>query len=118
MLACVCMGARVSTPRLRALRAAVDVGVVGLQAFYQASAFNVNIGGWNTASVTSLDSVCAASARRAHRGGRRSVGVRCGAAECAAAPPTMSRARGYVCVSAHASVLVCDDIRGYMYSYM
>ena len=42
--------------------AAVDVGVVGLQAFYQASAFNVNIGGWNTASVTTLSSVCALSA--------------------------------------------------------
>jgi hypothetical protein len=41
--------------------------VVGSQAFYQASTFNANIGAWNTASVTSLASVCAASARRAHR---------------------------------------------------
>ncbi len=31
--------------------------VVGLQAFYYASAFNMNIGGWNTASVKTLSSV-------------------------------------------------------------
>jgi surface protein len=36
--------------------------VVGSQAFYYASAFNANIGGWNTASVTTLSSVCAPSA--------------------------------------------------------
>jgi hypothetical protein len=31
---------------------------VGSQAFYYASAFNVNIGAWNTASVATLDAVC------------------------------------------------------------
>ena len=36
--------------------------MVGSQAFYYASAFNANIGGWNTASVTTLSSVCAPSA--------------------------------------------------------
>ena len=32
----------------------------GAQAFYSASAFNANIGAWNTASVSSLSYVCAA----------------------------------------------------------
>ena len=32
----------------------------GAQAFYGASAFNANIGAWNTASVTTLEAVCAA----------------------------------------------------------
>ncbi len=32
----------------------------GAQAFYSASAFNANIGAWNTAAVTTLDRVCAA----------------------------------------------------------
>ena len=36
--------------------------VVGPQAFNGASAFNANIGAWNTASVTTLSSVCAVSA--------------------------------------------------------
>ena len=33
---------------------------VGSQAFQSASAFNANIGAWNTARVTTLESVCAA----------------------------------------------------------
>ncbi len=32
----------------------------GAQAFYGASAFNANIGAWNTAAVTTLNRVCAA----------------------------------------------------------
>jgi hypothetical protein len=36
--------------------------VVGSQAFSSTTAFNANIGGWNTASVTTLSSVCAPSA--------------------------------------------------------
>ena len=32
----------------------------GAQAFQSASAFNANIGAWNTATVTTLDGVCAA----------------------------------------------------------
>jgi hypothetical protein len=32
----------------------------GAQAFYQASAFNANIGVWNTASVSNMQGVCAA----------------------------------------------------------
>jgi hypothetical protein len=32
---------------------------LGPQAFQYASAFNANIGAWNTASMTTIDSVCA-----------------------------------------------------------
>ena len=38
--------------------------MVGSQAFYYASGFNANIGGWNTASVKDMSSVCAPSAVR------------------------------------------------------
>jgi surface protein len=82
---------------LRALRAAVDLGVVGSQAFVEATALSVDlstwntasvtamhgafqggdsatlagIGEWNTAAVTSLSYVCAAFGPAArHRGGR------------------------------------------------
>ena len=41
------------------VRCGVDRLVVGSQAFYYASAFNANIGSWNTASVTALSSVFA-----------------------------------------------------------
>ena len=44
---------RASTFRRRGLR-------VGRQVFLQASAFNANIGTWNTARVTKLWAVCAA----------------------------------------------------------
>jgi hypothetical protein len=45
---------------MRAPSAGVDRVRLGSQAFYWASAFNANIGAWNTARVTSLESVCAA----------------------------------------------------------
>jgi hypothetical protein len=38
----------------------VDRGWLGSQAFAYASAFNADIGAWNTAAVTSLNQVCAA----------------------------------------------------------
>ncbi len=37
---------------------------VGSQAFYEASAFNANIGAWNSAAMTDLSSVCAVSDAR------------------------------------------------------
>ena len=40
------------------VRCGVDRLVVGSQAFYYASAFNANIGGWNTASVSNMNAVC------------------------------------------------------------
>ena len=48
----------------------------GAQAFYGASAFNANIGVWNTASVTTLYQVCAAPGPAgAHYGGRARPGL-------------------------------------------
>ena len=43
----------------------------GAQAFRSASAFNADIGAWNTVSVISLSSVCAASGPAARHGRRR-----------------------------------------------
>jgi hypothetical protein len=45
-------------------------GGVGAQAFGSASAFNANIGAWNTASVSNMAVVCAASPARLHRRAR------------------------------------------------
>ncbi len=81
IVACVLLFA-LSHPRrnVRALSIAVDRVRFGLQAFNQASAFNANIGAWNTASVITLSWVCAASARRAPSQWTRSADLRCGAA--------------------------------------
>ena len=65
---CVRVRARacsIGRPRIRAatgerLPVGVDRGWLGAQAFNSASAFNANIGAWNTASVTTLYYVCAA----------------------------------------------------------
>jgi hypothetical protein len=57
----VCAWARPHPPRrVRALPAAAERRGLGSQAFNSASAFNANIGAWNTASVTALYRVCAA----------------------------------------------------------
>ncbi len=45
---------------VRALSVGVDRVRLGSQAFAHASAFNANIGAWNTARVTCLAEVCAA----------------------------------------------------------
>ena len=48
----------------------------GAQAFYSSLAFNANIGAWNTAAVTLLASVCAASRPGgAHCGARARRGI-------------------------------------------
>jgi surface protein len=74
----------------------------GAQAFESASAFNANIGGWNTASVTDLVYVCAAPGPAARTiGGTRSVGLRCGAAGCARRHRRCARA------CAHVQALAC-----------
>ncbi len=71
-------------------------GGFGAQAFASASAFNANIGAWNTASVSNIAYVCAASGPAAlymaAALGRASV--RRGRS-CAAAPPM--RARAHTC---------------------
>jgi hypothetical protein len=51
---------RIRAEYVRALSVGVDRVWLGSQAFYGASAFNANIGAWNTAGVTTLDLVCAA----------------------------------------------------------
>jgi surface protein len=54
-------GAHASAPtHASAFPPAVDRGWLGAQAFYNAKAFNANIGAWNTAAVTDLSAVCAA----------------------------------------------------------
>jgi hypothetical protein len=67
---------------------------IGSQAFLGASAFNVNIGAWNTARVTDLNGVCAAVGPATHHAadalGRTSM--RRGPL-CAAAPPMRARVR-------------------------
>ena len=47
----------------------MDRVVVGSQAFGLCSAFNVNIGAWNVASMTTLGNVFAAFGRGERRGG-------------------------------------------------
>ncbi len=54
----------------------VDCVLFCVQAFWVASAFNANIGAWNTASLTCMISVCAAFGRRRAMRRTRSVGVR------------------------------------------
>ena len=68
------------------MRCGVDRLVVGSQAFYYASAFNANIGGWNTASVTALSSVHAPSAVAQPKCGRGSGPAQAVAAEMWALP--------------------------------
>jgi hypothetical protein len=59
---------------IRARSVGVDRGRLGAQAFLSASAFNANIGAWNTARVTDLTTVCAAFSARAARHRRRHAG--------------------------------------------
>jgi hypothetical protein len=113
---CICDLAP-SHPRrnVRAPSAGVDLWWLGSQAFGFASAFNANIGAWNTASLSSMQLVCAAlsaSGRGATAGGTHSAGssMRRGPL-CAAAPP-MRRARWYAqtCGHSHARVSTCVGI--------
>jgi surface protein len=58
---CVWVWARTyPRPNVRVLSTGVDCVRLGSQAFATASAFNADIGAWNTASVTTLSYVCAA----------------------------------------------------------
>jgi hypothetical protein len=68
----------------------------GAQAFGSASAFNANIGGWNTAAVTTLSGVCAAPgpAARTMADALGRASVRRGPL-CAAAPPMRARVRTF-----------------------
>jgi hypothetical protein len=92
---------------VRALSVGVDCVWLGSQAFQSASAFNANIGAWNTARVTSLFYVCAAFPARAARHRRRdTLGGVVGAARAVVRGGTAG-ARACVCadVSARACTL-------------
>ncbi len=60
-LVCVRGRARIRADACEHFTPPPSVALIGSQAFNSASAFNANIGAWNTASVTTLYSVCAAS---------------------------------------------------------
>ncbi len=71
---------------------------LGAQAFESASAFNADIGAWNTASVTSLAGVCAAPPGPAARTAADALGgasMRRGRL-CAAAPPMRAGVRTHL----------------------
>jgi surface protein len=79
----------------------------GAQAFYGASAFNADIGSWNTASVSNMESVCAAPGPAdAHYGGRARPGF--GAARPVVRGGTAdARARSHTCRHSLARCLGC-----------
>jgi hypothetical protein len=87
---------------------------LGAQAFYSASAFNANIGAWNTASITSLSSVCAAFPARAARHRRRAALGRVVDAARAVVRGGTTGARARVCAEtcghAHARASTCVGI--------
>jgi hypothetical protein len=88
------VGAHVSAPsHARPFPSAWTACGFGAQAFTSASTFNANIGAWNTARVTSLSRVCAASgpAARTMADALGQASVRRGWL-CAAAPPMRTRA--------------------------
>ena len=81
-------------PNVRVLSVGVDCVWLGSQAFYVASAFNANIGAWNTARVSDLSRVCAAFRPAAHhRGGRARPVFDAARPLCAAAPPMRAHTR-------------------------
>ncbi len=110
---CACA---IGRPRIRAdtcarLPSAWTAGGLGAQAFSEASAFNANIGAWNTARVTDFGYVCAAfPARAARHRGRDALGRVVGAARAVVRGGTAD-ARAHVCADvwarACAGVPVC-----------
>jgi surface protein len=94
---------------MRARSVGVDRGWLGSQAFYSASAFNANIGAWNTASVTNMAYVCAAFSAQAARHRRRDAlggsSMRRGPV-CATGPPMRARVYADVWERACAGVRV------------
>ena len=111
----------IGRPRIRAdacerLPAGVDRGWLGAQAFRSASAFNANIGAWNTARVTTLYVVCAALSGPGGappQAGRARRGRRCGAGRRARRDGRCARARvradvwARACAGAHVCAHSC-----------
>ena len=105
---CVCDWAPTHPCRhIRARAVGVDRGWLGAQAFYEAYAFNANIGAWNTASVSTLYVVCAAFSALAGapppRDALGGLSMRRGPL-CAAAPPMRVRVCAQTCGHAPARV--------------
>jgi hypothetical protein len=124
------LGAHASAPtRARAFHR-LDRGWLGMQAFWSASAFNADIGAWNTAAVTTLNEVCGAFSARAARQCKRDAlggcsmrrGPLCAAATADARP----RVCAQTCGRAHARVSACvgmaarrkDGLHVCMYMYV
>ncbi len=114
MWACTYPRRTVRAPPVR-----VDRDWFGSQAFYSAKAFNVNIGAWNTARVTTFSLVCAASGRPASRHGRRSGRARPG---LDAARPLCAGGTADARTFAHTRVGTLDtrnaDISTHAHSYL
>ncbi len=91
----------------------MDRGWFGSQAFWSASAFNANIGAWNTASVLNMQSVCAAFPARAERNRRRDALGRVVDAARAVVRGGTADARAHVCAQmcGHAHVRVSHVCR-------
>ncbi len=85
----------------------------GAQAFNMASAFNADIGAWNTASVSNMCLVCVAFLARAARHRRRDAlggsSVRRTGPLGAAAPPMRAR----VCVRRYVGACACVPVCRY-----
>jgi hypothetical protein len=100
---------------VRALSVGVDRVRFGPQAFSvpsQLSAFNANIGAWNTASVTTLSYVCADFGRR-----REPAAGALGRSPMRRGPLCAGgSADARACVCAHVHALACAGVRGCMYS--
>jgi hypothetical protein len=82
--------------------------VAGSQAFYNAKAFDANIGAWNTARVVGMAGVCAV-AHEAMRTGARSG--------FDAAQPFVRRHKLCVCVCSCACACMCVRVHMHSYSY-
>ncbi len=96
---------------VRALTVGVDRVWLDPQAFAVASAFNANIGAWNTASVTNMFQVRAAcSAGCGTMRPARSIGIRCGVAVVRG-----GTADARACMSTQVSALACAGCHGCIY---
>ncbi len=95
-LVCVRWRARIRADACELFTPPPSVALIGAQTF-KGAWFNANIGAWNTASVTDLSNVCAASGpARTTADCARSVADACAAVVRAAAPPMRVRARARV----------------------
>jgi hypothetical protein len=111
---CVCDWAPTHPHRtMRARSVGVDRGWFGAQAFDCLSAFNADIGAWNTARVTTLNNVCAAFSAAAARHRRRHAlggsSMRRGPL-CAAALPMRACVCAQTCGHSHARMSPCVGI--------